>query len=302
MTCSTWSTPRRPWWATGKRGRPPSDVSSTASFCPGAKAKPTAQWENRPHELPTPSPSSKLMAFAPLHLSNIFILMTFMQVVACFWPYLCVATITLINSILTPWSRSPENHFIIQTSQLGSAPWRLSLWHFPSLTAPTILLHLWTSCACLCKKVYKTAFKRALTLFIALNDFVSFNLMQILIIMQNIFCICGLLTKAGFEDISFLPSTWALTFWKLSGDLMDPGLSDKGIPSIWFALVYMRRTHSICICRDVQWILWGLGVKIFWISFKTIMWKTSVLMWIEYRSFHFVREKNQQFHHIWLWE
>ncbi len=85
MTCSTWSTPRRPWWATGKRGRPPSDVSSTASFCPGAKAKPTAQWENRPHELPTPSPSSKLMAFAPLHLSNIFILMTFMQVVACFW-------------------------------------------------------------------------------------------------------------------------------------------------------------------------------------------------------------------------
>lgn len=293
MTCSTWSIPRRPWWATGKRGRPPSGVSSTASFCPGAKAKPTAQWENRPHELPTPSPSSKLIAFSPHHLSNI-LLFTFILFYASHCLFLghicqnlCVATITLINSILTPWSRSPENLF--HYSDLSA--WFCSMKTFPMAlslldrSVDTILLHLWTLCACLCKKVYKTAFKWAIALFVALNDSVSFNLMQILIVMQKIFCVCGLLTKAGFEDNSFLPSTWALTFWKPSGDLMDPRISDKGIPSIWFALVYMLRTHSICIYRDVQWILWGLVVKMLWISLLKIMWKTSVLMWIEYGSF-----------------
>ncbi len=217
---------------------------------------------------------------------------------------LCVATITLINSILTPWSRSPENLF--HYSDLSA--WFCSMKTFPMAlslldrSVDAILLHLWTLCACLCKKVYKTAFKWAIALFVALNDSVSFNLMQILIVMQKIFCVCGLLTKAGFEDNSFLPSTWALTFWKPSGDLMDPRISDKGIPSIWFALVYMLRTHSICIRRDVQWILWGLVVKMLWISLLKIMWKTSVLMWIEYGSFHFVREKNLQFHQIWLWE
>lgn len=229
---------------------------------------------------------------------------------------LCVATITLISFLLTLWSRFNPFHYSDLSAwfcSMKTVCLALDLFLHPcggtsqalSLldhSVDAIHLHLWTLCVRLCKKVYKTASKWALALFIAPNDSVSFNLMQILIIMQKIFCVCGLLTKAGLEDNSFLPSTWALTFWKPSGDLMDPGISDKGIPSIWFALVYMLRTHSICICRDVQWILWGLVVKMLWISLLKIMWKTSVLMWIEYGSFHSVREKNLQFHQIWLWE